>query len=247
MDFFISQSIDSLALGALLFIAATGLSLIFGLLNVAILFERVFTGQIHGHRRLNRVLLASGFIFVLGEVCRHLWRTHIFNLAPLARLDGSFYLGGMVLPRYRTFVTVFGLVVAFALWLFLERSCVGAMMRAGGDNTKTPSAIGINVPLLFSFVFALGLALAVLGGIVAGPILGIYFGLDVDALIPAFIVIVVGGVCSLRGAIVVSLLLAFIDTFGKAYLPDMALVLDYLLMVILLLKRPQRFCGIFAS
>jgi branched-chain amino acid transport system permease protein len=214
---------------------------------IAMIVERIFMRRVYGHGHLNQVLLTFGFILVLGDVCRYFWGTDILSITPPAWLDSSFDLGATVLPKYRIFVALFGGIVAFALWFFLERSRVGAMVRAGVDDTKTASGIGINVPLLFSFIFALGSALAAIGGIVAAPILGVYLGLDIDVLIPAFIVIVVGGMGSLRGAIVASLLLAFIDTFGKAYFPDAALVLDYLLMVVVLLKRPEGLFGIFAS
>ncbi|WP_233839204.1 branched-chain amino acid ABC transporter permease [Paraburkholderia sp. ZP32-5] len=214
---------------------------------VAILVERVFMRPLYGRGHLNQVLLTFGFILVFGDVCRYFWGADIRNVAPPTLLDGSVRLGGAVLPVYRLFVAVFGGVVGVTLWCFLERSRLGAMVRAGVDDARTASGIGINVPLLFSFIFALGSALAALGGIVASPILGVYLGLDIDVLIPAFIVVVVGGLGSLRGALVASLMLAFVDTFGKAYFPDAALVLDYLLMVFVLLKRPQGLFGILMS
>jgi branched-chain amino acid transport system permease protein len=195
-----------------------------------------------GH--LNQVLLTFGFIFVLGDACRFLWGTDIRNVAPPALFDGSLQIGGAILPLYRLFVVVFGGAVGFALWWFLERSRIGAMMRAGVDDAPTAAGIGINVPLLFSAIFALGSALSAIGGIVASPILGTYLGMDIEILIPAFIVIVVGGMGSLRGSLVGALLVAFIDTFGKAYFPDYALFLVYLLMVLILLTRPQGLFGV---
>ena len=134
--------------------------------------------------------------------------------------------------------------MAAALWWFLERSRIGAMVRAGVDDAATAAGIGINVPLLFGCIFALGAALAAIGGIVASPILGVYLGMDVEILIPAFIVTVVGGMGSLRGALVAAMLVGAIDTFGKAYFPDYALFLVYLLMVVVLLTRPQGLFGI---
>ena len=118
------------------------------------------------------------------------------------------------------------------------------MVRAGVDDPATAAGIGINVPLLFGSIFALGAALAAIGGVVASPILGVYLGMDIEILIPAFIVVVVGGMGSLRGALVASLFVGVVDTFGKAYFPDYSLFLVYLLMVIVLLKRPQGLFGI---
>ncbi|MDH0686344.1 branched-chain amino acid ABC transporter permease [Achromobacter animicus] len=284
MDFFISQLLNSLSLGALLFMTAAGLSLIFGLMNVvnlahgsffmigaftalslmqltgnfwlalavgwvpaaaaAVLIERIFIRPMYNTGHLNQVLLTFGFIFVLGDVCRYLWGAEIRNIAPPALLDGSILIGSAVLPKYRLFVVLFGSVVGLALWWFLERSRVGAMVRAGVDDAATASGIGINVPLLFGAIFALGASLAAIGGIVASPILGTYLGMDIEILIPAFIVIVVGGMGSLRGALVAGLLVASIDTFGKAYFPDYALFLVYLMMVVVLLVRPQGLFGV---
>jgi len=284
MDFFVSQLINSLCLGALLFMASAGLSLIFGLMNVvnlahgsffmigafvalsiikltgsfwlalgfgwipaavvAIVMEQFFIRPMYSAGHLKQVLLTFGFIMVFGDACRFLWGTEIRNIAPPAVLEGSLEVGGAVLPLYRVFVVALGAATGFTIWWFLERSRIGAMVRAGVDDAATAAGIGINVPLLFAAIFALGAALAAIGGIVAGPILGVYLGMDIEVLIPAFIVIVIGGMGSLRGALVGALLFAFIDTFGKAFFPDYALFLVYLLMVVVLLTRPQGLFGI---
>jgi branched-chain amino acid transport system permease protein len=118
------------------------------------------------------------------------------------------------------------------------------MVRAGVDDAFTARGIGINVELLFGAVFALGVGLAAVGGTVAGPILGLYPGMDIEILIPAFIVVVVGGMGSLRGAFVASLFVGLVDTFGKAYFPALALFLVYFLMVVVLLTRPQGLFGV---
>ena len=159
-------------------------------------------------------------------------------------LSGALDLGGVIVPRYRVFLIAFGGAVALLLWFFLERSRVGAMVRAGVDDAFTATGIGINVPLLFAAVFALGVGLAALGGAAAGPILGLYPGMDIEILIPAFIVVVVGGMGSLRGAFVASVFVGLVDTFGKAYFPDLALFLIYLLMVVVLLTRPNGLFGV---
>lgn len=210
----------------------------------AVLMERVFIRPMYNRNHLDQVLLTFGFIFVFGDICKYLWGPDIRNIAPPEILEGSITLAGAVLPKYRLFLVMFGAIIAVLLWLFLERSRIGAMVRAGVDDAATASGIGINVPFLFGCIFALGAALAAIGGIVAGPILGTYLGMDIEILIPAFIVTVVGGMGSLRGALVAGLLVGAIDTFGKAYFPDYALFLIYLLMVVVLLTRPQGLFGV---
>jgi branched-chain amino acid transport system permease protein len=284
MEFILSQLLNSLVLGVLLFMMSAGLSLIFGLMNVvnlahgaffmigafcaytitqwsgnfwlalaigwvpaaaiAILIERVFMRRLYHRGHLDQVLLTFGFIFVLGDISKYLWGVDIRNVAPPASLDGSLQVAGAILPTYRLFLVLFGGTVAAGLWWFLERSRVGAMVRAGVDDAATASGIGINVPLLFGGIFALGAALAGIGGVVASPIMGVYLGMDIEILIPAFIVVVIGGMGSLRGALVAGLLVGVIDTFGKAYFPDYALFLVYLLMVVVLLARPQGLYGL---
>lgn len=284
MDFVITQLLNSLVFGVLLFMMSAGLSLIFGLMNVvniahgsffmigaftafslaqlsgsfwvalaagwvpavaaAVLMERVFLRSMYRRGHLDQVLLTFGFIFVFGDICKYIWGADIRNVAAPEILEGSLQFAGAIIPKYRLFLVFFGGAVAAALWWFLERSRVGAMVRAGVDDAATAAGIGINVPLLFGCIFALGAGLAAIGGIVASPILGIYLGMDVEILIPAFIVTVVGGMGSLRGALVAAMLVGVIDTFGKAYFPDYALFLVYLLMVVVLLTRPQGLFGI---
>ncbi|MBB5215310.1 branched-chain amino acid transport system permease protein [Parapusillimonas granuli] len=283
MDFLISQLLNSLVFGMLLFMMSAGLSLIFGLMNVvnlahgsffmigsftafslaqwsgnfwialaagwvpaaaaAVLMERVFIRPMYSRSHLDQVLLTFGFIFVFGDICKYLWGPDIRNIAPPEALQGAIMVAGAVLPKYRLFLVAFGVALAVLLWFFLERSRVGAMIRAGVDDAATAAGIGINVPFLFGCIFALGAALAAIGGIVAGPVMGTYLGMDIEILIPAFIVTVVGGMGSLKGALVASLLVGAIDTFGKAYFPDYALFLIYLLMVVVLLMRPHGLFG----
>lgn len=284
MEFILTQLLNSLVFGSLLFMMAAGLSLIFGLMNVvnvahgsffmlgafaaytitqwsgsfwlalgvgwvpaviaAVLIERFFLRKLYSRGHLDQVLLTFGFIYVLADVTHYLWGPSIRNVAPPEMLDGVVVFAGAYMPKYRLFLVLFGGTVAAALWLFLERSRIGAMVRAGVDDAATAAGIGINVPLLFSSIFALGAGLAAIGGIVASPVLGVYLGMDIEILIPAFIVVVVGGMGSLRGALVASILVALVDTFGKAYFPDYALFLVYLLMVVVLLTRPQGLFGI---
>jgi len=211
---------------------------------VGVVMERVFIRKLYARGHLDQVLLTFGFTFVFVDLVRMVWGADIRELAIPDVLTGVVEAGGVIVPKYRLFLIVFGGLVGLLLWLFLERSRVGAMVRAGVDDAFTATGIGINVPLLFAAVFALGVGLAALGGTVAGPILGLYPGMDIEILIPAFIVVVIGGMGSLRGAFVASLFVGLVDTFGKAYFPDFALFMIYLLMVVVLLTRPQGLFGI---
>jgi len=211
---------------------------------IGVLIERVFIRHLYTRGHLDQVLLTFGFTFVFVDAVRWIWGPEIRDLPPPQVLEGAVEFLGLVLPLYRLFLIGFGLVIALMLWLFLERSRVGAMVRAGVDDAATAAGIGINVPVLFGLIFALGVGLAALGGVAAGPVLGLYPGMDIDILIPAFIVVVIGGMGSLRGAFVASLFVGLVDTFGKAYFPGMALFLIYLLMVVVLLTRPNGLFGV---
>ena len=210
----------------------------------AVLMERLFIKPLYKRGHLDQVLLTFGFIYVFSDLTHMIWGTDILNVAVPSSLEGVLEIAGAIVPKYRLFIIAFGGLVAALRWWFLERSRVGAMVRAGVDDAATAAGIGINVPLLFGCIFALGAALAAIGGIVASPILGTYLGMDIEILIPAFIVVVIGGMGSLRGALVASLFVGLVDTFGKAYFPDFSLFVIYLLMVVVLLARPQGIFGI---
>jgi branched-chain amino acid transport system permease protein len=280
---FVTQLVNGLVYGMLLFMMSAGLSLIFGLMNVVniahgsffmlgaffamtimkvtgsfwaalalgwipavvigVAMERIFIRKLYSRGHLDQVLLTFGFTFVFADAVRWVWGTEIRDIPVPEILSGVIEAGGVILPKYRLFLIVFGGLVALLLWLFLERSRVGAMVRAGVDDAFTAAGIGINVPVLFAAIFALGVGLAAVGGAVAGPILGVFPGMDIEILIPAFIVVVIGGMGSLRGAFVASIFVGMVDTFGKAYFPDFALFIIYLLMVVVLLTRPNGLFG----
>jgi branched-chain amino acid transport system permease protein len=211
---------------------------------IGIAMERIFIRRLYSRGHLDQVLLTFGFTFVFLDLVRMIFGADIRELPVPEALTGVVQAAGVVIPKYRIFLIAFGGVTALLLWLFLERSRVGAMVRAGVDDAFTARGIGINVDLLFGAVFALGVGLAAVGGAAAGPILGLYPGMDIEILIPAFIVVVIGGMGSLRGAFVASLFVGLVDTFGKAYVPGLALFLVYLLMVVVLLTRPQGLFGV---
>jgi branched-chain amino acid transport system permease protein len=211
---------------------------------VGFVMERLFMRQLYRRGHLDQVLLTFGFTFIFFDVVKSVWGTNVQSIPAPDLLQGVVEIGGGVFSTYRLFLIVLGVALAIVLWLFLDRSRLGAMVRAGVDDSTMAAGLGANIPALFGSVFSAGVALAALGGVAAGPVLGLYPGMDTDILIPAFIVIVIGGMGSLRGAFVGSLLIGEADTFGKAYVPSMALFLIYLVMAFVLLARPQGIFGI---
>ncbi|HTH35947.1 MAG TPA: ABC transporter permease [Xanthobacteraceae bacterium] len=211
---------------------------------LGVLMELVFLRPLYARGHMDQVLLTFGFTFVFYDLVQTIWGRVMLRLPAPESLSGTLHIGLGVFSAYRLFLIGFGFTIALLLWLALERSRVGAMVRAGVDDAAMAAGLGGNIPALFTGIFGFGVALAGLGGIAAGPILGLYPGMDTDILIPSFIVIVIGGTGSLRGAFVGSLLIGIADTFGKAYFQSIALFLIYLAMVLVLLIRPQGLFGI---
>jgi branched-chain amino acid transport system permease protein len=211
---------------------------------LGVLTELLFLRPLYRRGHMDQVLLTFGFTFIFFDLVQTVWGRVVLRLPAPDLLQGTVQIGAGVFSAYRLFLIGFGFAIALLLWLFLERSRVGAMVRAGVDNAAMAAGLGGNIPALFTGVFGLGVALAALGGIVAGPVLGLYPGMDTEILIPAFIVIVIGGMGSLRGAFIGSLLIGIADTFGKAYFQSISLFLIYLAMLAVLLIRPQGLFGI---
>ncbi len=211
---------------------------------VGVLMELLFLRPLYARGHMDQVLLTFGFTFVFYDLVQTVWGKVVLRLPTPPSLQSTLHIGVGVFSAYRLFLIAFGIVIALLLWLLLERSRIGAMVRAGVDNAGMAAGLGGNIPALFTGIFGFGVALAGLGGVAAGPILGLYPGMDTDILIPAFIVIVIGGMGSLRGAFVGSLLIGIADTFGKAYFQSVALFLIYFAMTFVLLIRPQGLFGI---
>lgn len=210
---------------------------------LAVMLERFFLRPMYGRGHLDQVLLTFGFVYVFSDLAKFIWGPDIRSVPPPEIFSESINMLGATVPLYRLFIVGIGFVIALMLWLFLERSRVGAMIRASVDDAHTAAGIGINVGLLFGGTYALGAGLAALGGIIASPVMGSYLGLDIEILIPAFIVVVIGGMGNLKGALIASLLVAFVQTFGNAYIPKFSLFLIYLLMVVVLIARPRGLFG----
>src|SRR6516165_4672628 len=211
---------------------------------IGIIMELVFMRPLYRRGHMDQVLLTFGFTFVFFDLVQAVWGRVIVRLPAPEALQGTTQIGLGVFSTYRLFLIGFGFAIALLMWLFLERSRLGAMVRAGVDDAAMAAGLGGNIPALFTSLFGAGVALAALGGVAAGPVLGLYPGMDTEILIPAFIVIVIGGMGSLRGAFVGSLLIGIADTFGKAYFQSIALFLIYLAMVLVLLIGPQGLFGI---
>jgi branched-chain amino acid transport system permease protein len=211
---------------------------------LGVLMELLFLRPLYRRGHLDQVLLTFGFTFVFLDIVQTLWGRTVLRLPVPDALQGTVQIGLGVFSAYRLCLIGFGFAIALLLWLFLERSRIGAKVRAGVDNAVMAAGLGANIPALFTGIFGLGVALAALGGIAAAPVIGLYPGMDSEILIPAFIVIVIGGMGSLRGAFVGSLLIGIADTFGKAYFQSIALFLIYLAMTAVLLIRPQGLFGI---
>ena len=208
--------------------AAVGVLLYFVLLKRA---ERT------GH--LTQVLLTVGVIYMGTDLLRIAYGDLPKGLSQPALLGGTVDLAGIRYPAYRLFIIALGLVVMTVLYLVLERTRLGALVRAGVDDRATAETLGIDIAKVFALVFGIGTYLAGVAGVVAAPIFGIYPGMDVSIIILVLIVVVVGGLGSLRGAILGSVLIGFADTFGKILLPQFAMMMIYLVMAIALIFRPS--------
>src|SRR6266702_564763 len=255
MQYWIIQTLNSLALGGLLFLLAAGFSLIFGLMRIANLTHGslYMLGAYVGISLLKYVpnlwlaAIIGGLVIAVfgGLVERLILRALAGNALGqvLVTLGISFIVGGVSFPTYRLVVLAIAVATALALYLLMDRTRIGAMIRAGVDDMQMARAVGIPVSRLFTAVFCLGAALAGAGGIIGGPIMSAYPGLDADMLPLALIVVMLGGVGSLLGAFVGSFLIGAIYTFGTALLPDLAYVILFLPMIVVIAFRPTGLFG----
>lgn len=211
---------------------------------MGLVMELLFMRRLYRRGHMDQVLLTFGFTFVFFDIVQSVWGRTILSVPAPAALQEAIHIGFGVFSAYRLFLIALGCALALLMWLVLERSRLGAMVRAGVDDAAMAAGLGGNIPALFTGIFGAGVALAGLGGVAAAPVLGVYPGLDAEIMIPAFIVIVIGGMGSLRGAFLGSMLIGEADTFGKAYFSGVALFLIYLVMAIVLLVRPQGLFGI---
>ena len=282
---FLIQCLNAVQYGLLLFLVASGLTLIFGIMGVINLahgsfymigaymayalapwvditfgggffmtlavglllsiafgyvLEWSFFSFLYEREHLQQVLMTYGLILVFEELRSIIVGDDVHGVAAPAWLSGSVPLGDvMTYPTYRLFISAVCVAVALGLYLVLARTRLGMMIRAGASNREMVQALGVNIKFLYRVVFAAGVALAVLAGMIAAPVSSVYPNMGGQVLIISFVVVVIGGIGSVRGALLASLLVGLVDTFGKVFFPEAAGVLVYLLMAVILLWKPE--------
>ena len=206
------------------------------------LFERLLLRRLPG-AELAQVLVTLGLSFMIADLCLMGWGGDPIEIATPPVLRGATLIAGVAFPTYRVAVITVATVIASGLWVLLERTRLGAMIRAGVDDPAMARVVGIRVSRLFTIVFCLGAGLAGFAGVIGGPILSVYPGLDQDMLPLALVVVILGGSGSLVGSFVGSFVVGFLYNFGQAMLPELAYVVLFLPMLIVLVLRPQGLFG----
>ena len=221
------------------------LAAVLATLTVAVLgalIERLLLRRLPGDQ-LAQVLVTLGLSFMAADFCLMMWGGDPLSVATPSEFGGFARFGAVAFPIYRLAIIAIATVFAIALWLLLDRTRLGAMIRAGVDDPAMARVVGIRVSQLFTIVFALGAGLAAFAGIIGGPILSVYPGLDQDMLPLALVVVILGGSGSLLGSFVGSIVVGFIYNFGQALLPELAYFVLFLPMLLVLLLRPQGLFG----
>jgi branched-chain amino acid transport system permease protein len=290
LSIFLIQCLNSLQYGLLLFLVASGLTLIFGIMGVINLahgafymigaymayalappvaatfgggffsvmavgvvlsvllgyvLEWAFYSFLYEREHLQQVLMTYGLILVFEELRSILVGDDVYGVEIPAWLAGKLALGDvMTYPVYRLFISGVCLALALGMYLVFTRTRLGMMIRAGSTNREMVQSLGIDIKFLYRVVFAAGVAIAVLAGMVAAPVSSVYPGMGNSVLIICFVVVVIGGIGSIRGALLAALLIGVVDTFGKVLLPQAAGVLVYVLMALILLWKPD---GLFKA
>ncbi len=282
MNFWVLQTLNGISFGMLLFLLASGLSLIYGLMKIlnlahgsfyllggyaglvvvqktgsfvlavfvatlaivviGVLMERFLLRRLH-LQEMPQTLLTFGFLFIFSDLAMLIWGSNPETVPKPEMFSQSVQIAGFIYPSYRLFIIGFGLVVALLLWWIQDGTRIGAMIRAGVDNEEIARSLGINVSLLFTLVFALGAFLAALGGVMGGPIMGVFPGADFEVLLLGFVVVIIGGLGSLKGALIGGLIVGLLDNFGKVFFPEFALFTIFAPMALILAVRPTGLFG----
>ena len=197
------------------------------------------------YRRLPiyQLLLTFGLALILEESIRVLYGPTAKGVDPPALLEGALALGGVVYPRYRLFLVVLGLAVGAVVWLFLQRTRAGLIIRAVAQNSEMAGCLGADVARVRTLVFGAACALAGLGGVAAAPMTTAYLGMGIGVIVEAFVVVVIGGLGSVVGSMVGSLIVGAAQTWGAFYLPETAMVIVYAVMGLILIFRPWGLFG----
>jgi branched-chain amino acid transport system permease protein len=206
------------------------------------LVERHLLRRLAG-QELPQVLLTLGLSFVVADICLMVWTGDPWQPSTPPQFQGAVQVAGLFFPIYRLVIVAVAVVIAIALWLMIDWTRLGAMIRAGVDDAPMARVVGIKVSQLFTLIFALGAGLAAFGGVMGAPYLSVYPGLDAEMLPLALIVVILGGTGSLLGALVGSFVIGFLYNFGQAMFPDLAYVILFLPMLLVLVLRPQGLFG----
>lgn len=209
---------------------------------IGVIVEKVLITKLYG-KELEQVLLTFGLTFVIADTAKWIWGTEMKTIAEPALLNASITVGDMVFPVFRLFVVFVGCSIAVVLWYLESKTRVGAIIRAGVDDREMVAALGINVKLVFTGVFAFGAAMAGLSGVLGGPLIGMYTGMDSDILVTSLIVVVIGGLGSWKGSFISAIMIGLIETMGKIWFPSFSMLIVFLLMVVVLIIRPQGLYG----
>ncbi len=234
-----------IALSVIHFTGSWALSLPVAALAVAAIgmaMERVFLRPL-GFDPLRQVLLTVGFAFLFQQAALDIWGGDNMDITPVALLNTSLVLGGIYFPLYRVFMIAMALAIGLLLWLVMEKTRMGAAVRATVDDAQMARGVGIDTNRISMFIFALGAFLAALGGVIGGAFLGIYPGLDFEMLPLAFAVVIIGGMGSLGGAAIGALAVGLADNFGKALFPEVSYFTLYAPMVLILAVKPTGLFG----
>ena len=216
-------------------VVGTVLSVAFGLLLEKVLFRHFY------HRdHLDQVLLTFGLIYIFEESRSLLWGDDVHGVEVPAQLAASIPLtDNLSYPVYRLFMSGVCIVLALGLYFLISRTRLGMKIRAGAFNRDMTEALGINIRRIHAIVFALGVGLATVAGMIAAPVSSVYPNMGSQVLIMCFVVVVIGGIGSVRGALIAALLVGLVDTFGKVLVPALAGMLVYMLMAAVLLWKPE--------
>jgi branched-chain amino acid transport system permease protein len=204
--------------------------------------ERLILRRLAG-AELAQVLVTLGLSFMIADVCLKVWTGDPVRIGTPPALQGVTSVGSFAFPTYRLAISLVAVAFAVALWLLMDRTRLGAMIRAGVDDPDMARVAGIRVSRLFTIVFCLGAWLAGFAGVIGGPILSVYPGLDQEMLPLALVVVILGGSGSLLGSLVGSFIVGFLYNFGQAMFPELAYVVLFLPMLIVLVVRPQGLFG----
>jgi len=209
---------------------------------LGLVMERIFLRNLAG-KDLRQMLITTGIALFLQDLCLLVWGGDPRNLSVPKYLTGSFELGEFYFPKFRVFMIGSAVVLFLILWVFQEKTRVGAMVRASVDNSEMAGGLGIKVPLVTMGVFSLGALLAGFGGVIGCAFMGIYPGLDFELLPFAFVVVIVGGMGNLTGALLGAFIVAMIDNFGKALFPEVAYFTLFAPMAVVLAVKPTGLMG----